>query len=404
MRRFLVVCLATLVLQSGDLTLLRSSLDQLRKNSPNAARDAQPGSPADKIVTTMSLTDAATPWRARFMASEWLLLAHLRREKLVPVPEVTLEHRDLALAWTLVQNAYEQSQGVLHETKGFEVFRGEDAQKRGASTTALSQRVGVEQVPEALQAAVVSLALEVSVRLLDPEAMAKAAGYAAKRSDLNTRDKAFALMAAAHGSAWADAIRWAKELEGTKVMRAVHDAALADPGNFDYSVFAGLPVPGKAEAGPLAGSTEFEVQDFRLRLLSVQGPEAASKALKAAFGPDWQGTGPLPTRLLRLGAAAHWQKPGKTSLPLTGFASTNRLELRGYLDLSTGGQRKETLSLSPAKGRPRIWTGRLLAEQPTVEGPLSAEFQAEVTLVPARQPGQGSTPKFGSWWRSPDHR
>ena len=269
MRR--VACLAligltTLAAQTGGVGLLRSSLDVLRKGGTEAAREAQPGSPADRIVTTLRQTgDARTPWRARFLAAEWLLLAHLERLRMVPVPAVAQEKQDLELAWTLVQNAYERSQGVVVDSKGLDTYRGENATLRMEATKTLSGRVGVEDVPEALRLAVVSLALEIAARRQDPVSMGKAATYASKLTNLSPRDKAFALMDATHGGAWAEAIRWARELDGSKVFRAFHQAALGDPEIFDYSVLLDLAAP-KAGLPSLAAPLERrEVKNLRLR-------------------------------------------------------------------------------------------------------------------------------------------
>ena len=386
MRR--VACLAligltTLAAQTGGVGLLRSSLDVLRKGGTEASREAQPGSPADRIVTTLRQTgDARTPWRARFLAAEWLLLAHLERLRMVPVPAVAQEKQDLELAWTLVQNAYERSQGVVVDSKGLDTYRGENATLRMEATKTLSGRVGVEDVPEALRLAVVSLALEIAARRQDPVSMGKAATYASKLTNLSPRDKAFALMDATHGGAWAEAIRWARELDGSKVFRAFHQAALGDPEIFDYSVLLDLAAP-KAGLPSLAAPLERrEVKNLRLRLKSAQGPEPQTKALQAAFGGAWQSSGPLATPLLRLGAGAHWLKPGPRPIPLAGAATTEGYELRGYLDLPTGGQRTEALSLWQDPARPGTWTGRLTAAQPTAEGPLTAVFEAECDLGP----------------------
>ena len=389
----ILFCLAALSLHAGELTMLRSSLDQLRKGTPAAAKEARPDSPMDKFAMTLPLTGQQVPWRAQFMAAEWLLLAHLERHRMTPVPEVTLAERDLGRAWILVQNAWERSTGVVGEEATADVYRGEFAPRRVTSAAALNDRVGVEEVPEALRNAVASLALEISVRLMRPEAMAKAAQYAHRLKNPSQRDKTFAMMAAAHGNAWPLALRWAQELAGTKVLGSFHQSAIANPESFDYSVLPDLAAPSGSEGPGLEGSGRWEVKDLRLRLRQVQGPEASTKALREALGDGWRSFGPQPTPFLRIGSAAHWQKPGQTPVPLTGMATPQGYVLRGYVDLPSGTVRKETLSLTLDPARPGTWGGQLVAEQPTAAGSVLMTFDAELDLtsVPTATPSRKAT-------------
>ena len=380
MRALLIICLTGCFLQADELSLLRGSLGILRKGGVATIREASPGSPVDQIAMGLPLTDERTPWRARFIASEWLLLAHLERLKMAPIPEVTSTQRDLGQAWVLIQNAYEQSQGIVVGTRRMNLYQGSDINLRAAATRITADQVGQELIPEGLSKAMTSLALEISVRLMQPDPMAKAAAYVATRTDLSPRDTTYALMAAVHGGAWKNAIRWALELQGARIFTALHQSALANPECFDYSVFAQSAVPVEPPGTFPTPTSRYLVKDFRLRLRGSQGSSAGGAALTAAFAGTWQGTGMLPNPLLRVGAAAHWQKPGATPVPLTGFASSSGISLCGYALLPSGGQRKESLSLAMDPDRPGTWTGRLVAEQPSAEGTFVAEFDVEMDL------------------------
>ncbi len=380
MRALLILCLTGWFLQADELSLLRGSLGILRKGGPVATREATPGSPVDQIAMGLPLADDRTPWRARFIASEWLLLAHLERLKMVPIPDVTSAQRDLDQAWTLIQNAYEQSQSIVVGTRRMNLYQGSDINLRLAATRITADQVGQEMVPEGLSKAMTSLALEVSVRLMQPDRMAKAAAYVASRADLSPRDTTYALMAAAHGGAWKHAIRWALELQGSRIHTALHQSALVNPECFDYSVFAQSTVPVGPPGTFPTPTSRYLVKDLRLRRRDTHGSAASGTALKATSGETWQGTGILPNPLLRVGSAAHWQKPGPIPIPLTGFASSSGMSLCGYALLPSGGQQKESLSLAPDPGRPGTWMGRLVIEQPSPEGPFVAEFDVEMDL------------------------
>lgn len=360
------------------MALLRGSLGELRRGTSAAAREALPGSPADLIAMKMPLADPRTPWRARYLAAEWLLLAHLKRLQMDPVPPLTRGQQDLAKAWLLIQTAYDQSRDLVAGGVGLDLYRGSNPGARASATLALSNAVGQEKVPDGLTAAMTSLALEISVRLKNPSSMAKAAAYAALRPDLPPRDKTFALVAAAHGGAWVDATRWARELEGTRMLTAFHQAALADPSAFDYSALGrAVPPPGEP-ASPLLDSVRYNVKDARFRPRHVKGPEAQAAALRSSLGTDWTATGPLPTPLLRIGSAAHWLKPGAVEVPLTGPSSPRHLDLCGYAELPGGGVQAEALSLLEAPDRPGLWTGTLLVRRPSAGGPLEIEFEAQL--------------------------
>lgn len=378
MRITAFLCLFALTLRADDMALLRGSLGELRKGSPAAAREALPGSPADQIAMRMPLADSRTPWRARYVAAEWLLLAHLRRLRMEPVPPLTRDQQDLTKAWLLIQSAFDQSRDLVPGGAGLDLYRGANPGARVSAAVALSNAVGQEKVPDGLTAAMTSLAVEISARLKNPAFMAKAAAYAALRPDLPPRDKAFALVAAAHGGDWTNAARWLRELEGNRMLAAFHQSALADPAAFDYSALGTVLPPQASQAPPLLDSARYSVKEARFKTRYVRGPEAQTAPLRAALGRDWTATGPVAHPLLRVGSTAHWLKPGAQNVPLTGPASPHRLDLGGYTEFPGGGVQTEILSLLESPDRPGFWTGTLLVRQPSAEGPLEIAFEAQL--------------------------
>lgn len=377
MRRLLLLALAPL-LQADDAALLRSSLAKLQTAPQAALPDVEPDSPVDRVAMKMPLTDPRTPWRARYLAAEWLLQAHLLRRQADPIPAVARERKDLEQAWTLITLASDQSRRVIVNPLEKPLYRGSDPKLRVEAAEKLSDNAGQARVSPAFQATMDTLALEIAVRLEDADRMAKALEPILRHPQLQPRDKAFALMASAHTGRWEAARAWGRQLAGAPAFTALHDRALRLGEGFDYTVFT---LPGfepAAAVPPFLPAAAVAVKEYRIRLAGVDGGAGAEARLRDAYGTGWHASGPA-TPLQRQGALARWQAPGDGLPPLTGPHTPDRLQLVGYLDQPKG-RRIDTLDLTPDAGRPGVWVGTFRSDRPSEAGRTVLRFEAELEL------------------------
>jgi hypothetical protein len=356
---------------------VRSSLAKLAKGGPEAAKEAQKGSPVDVLL--MRMPAAGTPWRAKYLAAEWLLRAHMVRLAQDPA----LAGREtLEKAWDLAWTARAETGRTVVAPTG-PLYRGADQKARVASAEALSSSIQAEkQLPEQI-AALDSVVLEVAMRLEDPARMGQAAALLAPRTDLSDRDRIFAFMAAAHAGRWEDVARWGKELEaGGKVLPAFHESALKEPESFDYTaLLAWVRLANPPAATALPAAQRFQIARFRLRLREASGP--GSEAVRKAFAEGWQDSPAGEQVLVRMGAAARWQRPSNRPLPLCGGAGAATLDLYGFQEAPGGARRTERLQAAADASRPGWWTGRLGLETRAADGGTQkADFDVELELTP----------------------
>jgi hypothetical protein len=380
MRAALLAFSLPCLLVADDAALIRSSLAKLQKDPQAARADLEVDSPVDRAAMRMPLSGPGAPWRAKYLAAEWLLQAHLLRSRAQPVPAVTRERLDLEQAWKLLFIAQEESRRTIVGTSGSNLYRGSDPTARVMAAQALSNSVGQEKVPAAFTEAMQTLALEIAVRLEDPSRMILALEPVLAHPALRPRDKTFALVAAVHGGRWEAARSLCQQLSGTPGFQSLHDRALSQADAFDYTVFDTLaPEPPPAMPAVLATSTS-KVGALRLRLSSAEGDPALSAKVREAYPPGWHAPEPQGSALVRRGAAARWAAPGDPFLPLTGLSSSERLFLRGYEDQPEG-RRVDTLDLRPDASRPGRWVGRLSSQYPGPSGGALFQFEVELELL-----------------------
>jgi len=375
----LALCLSC-ILVADDAVLIRSSLAKLQKNPQAGLQDVEVDSPVDRAAMRMSLTGPGTPWRAKYLAAEWLLQAHLLRSKIQPVPAITRDRLDLEQAWKLITIASEESRRTIVATSGMNLYRGSDPAARVAAAQALSNSVGQEKVPAAFTEAMQTLALEIAVRLEDVQRMAQALEPVLGHPTLRPRDQSFALVAAVHGGRWEAVHSLCQQLSGTPGFQSLHARAQVLAEAFDYTVFDALKLaPPPAKPALLSASTS-RVGALRLRLSSAEGDPNLSAQIRAHYPSGWQSPSLGESSLIRKGAAARWTPPGDQFLPLTGLASGERLYLRGYEDLQEG-RRVDTLDLKPDAARPGCWIGRLSSQVPGPSGGALFQFDVELELM-----------------------
>jgi hypothetical protein len=376
MRRAFFLLLAT-SLAADDMTLVRGSLAKLAKGGPAAVKEAERNGPVDTLL--MRMPSAGTPWRAKYLAAEWLLRAHLLRIQQDPA---NAGREALEKGWELGWSARSESRDTVMAPSG-PLYRGDNAKARLASAEALSNSIQSQKQSTEQVAALDSVVLEIAMRTEDPARMALVAAALAPRKDLSGRDRILAFQAAAHAGRWVEVARWGQELEdGGKVLPAFHDAALTQPEAFDYAaLLAWVRLASPPVATALPPSQVFQVSHFRLRLREASGP--GSEAVRKAYPEGWQESPAILPPLMRLGAAAHWQRPAARPMPLSGGADATHLDLHGFLDNPSGTRRTERLQASADPARPGWWTGRWSIETRAPDGTiLKADFEAELELSP----------------------
>lgn len=370
--RFLA--LAALPLAADDMTLIRGSLATLAKGGPAAQTEAARGGTVDTLI--MRLPAAGTPWRAKYLAAEWLLRAHLLRLQADP----GLGREALEKAWDLGWSARLESKDLETAPTG-DLYRGPSGAARVRAATVLSNSIqaplrGAEQV-----AALDAVVLETAVRLDDPARMGLAAEAVAARKDLGDRDRTFAFLAAAHAGRWPDLLRWGGELEaGGKVLGSFHAAALARADAFDYAALLAwarlaAPAPPKVLPPPAV----LAVARFRIRLKEASGPGA--EEVRKATPEGWQESPAGAHTLARSGAVARWLRPAARPMPLCGGATETTLDLHGFQEAPGGARRTERLTAVADPARAGWWTGTWTMESRAGGGVLKAVFDLEMELA-----------------------
>lgn len=375
MRAALILGLLSLGLCAQDPRLFAPSLARLRANDPKADEDVKPGSPVERTALSPDLEKA--PWARKVQASEWLLRAYIHKQRSrTPVAGAAFACASdpyLVRAWRLLQGAESQASRELVGSstvvdRNPSRASGLPDQGRVNSNSGL----GVAQ-RETYWMALEWIRLEVAWRLRDPAGMATALAPFRERKTLEAREALHAFMAAAHAGEWPLFLKLGEELEAAGQMERLRALAATDWTLADYpgllkQMRAQVPGPGGKEAA------ELRVKSMGLRLKGFRTEDAAL-AEKLKSGGGWSESGPVAVPLLRVGAVAHWLKPGTVALPLVGTMDGQSLRLEGSADLplaSGTAWRKETYALKPAADAPGRWIGTLEVVQQALEGAVPA--------------------------------
>jgi hypothetical protein len=371
-----LLCL-TPFLHADEMASLRASLAKLERGTPDFEEIKQ-GSALDGFVMRMAASN--TPWRAKYLAAEWLLRAHVARARQA---DVKASRADLEKGWLLIDSAIHDSKQIVVGETGL-LYRGADAQRRQAAATALSDAIQPQEVPKDLAKALLATSIETAVRLGDPIKMSKAlAPILEGKIQLADRPKTYAWMAAAHSGQWSAFRVWSDELKAQgKILPAIHQGAVNDAEAIDYSALAEAGDKLHLETPKELPSSRSIVKELRLKLREVRAKDAAtSSQVLANFPKDWQKVGPLDASLMRSGAIAHWQKPARTPIPMSGSWSADQLNLFGYVE-ATHGRRTELLQAKPDPARPGTWIGTLSTEQGSGSDALTLILDLELDLQP----------------------
>lgn len=383
---------AGLVLAAQDPRLFAPSLARLKANDPKAAEDVAPGSPVERTALSPDMEKA--PWTRQVQASEWLLRAHILRQRgQTAAPLAGARDPYLLRAWHLLEAA--DSQAARDLAGGVLVA------ERNPSTAARMPGLGKTQVDTRLGAsdrdnytlALEWIRLEVAWRLRDPARMVRALAPFPARKTLEGRELVHAFMTAAHAGDWNSFLRWGGELEASGQLERVRalartDASLPDYGELLKQARRQAPAPGP---GTLPAAA-FQVKSMGLKLAGFRTGDKELAARLQASGA-WAESGPLQAPLVRAGAVAHWLKPGTVPLALAGAMDAASLRLEGSADVALAGGtawRKETWRLMPCPGAPNCWSGSLEVAQQALDGAvppaqvfhLSYEVRLELAALP----------------------
>jgi len=368
--------------------VIKASLGRYAKGQPNL-EDFRPGS---SIETSVMQMEVKSDFRMRYVAAQWLLAAQTLR---VQNPSLGTGNPKALFdrAWWLGWGAYlDAMSSAPRELSGAE---------KATMTQGFDQTTGARRADTKLTRQEQSLEL-LSIRDLDRDFIIKMRNLnlsiALGMEDWNKATQALSVMegdlnlpgvdlqaaffAAAHTGRLQTLAKIAKILPQS-AMKSFHTRALANPTEVDYSALLLLAEQPMPSLDQLPSFNAYSVQNYRIRLLTAEGSnstrvEAAKKMLSEWQSRDASAFSDRPFQ--RIGALAHWLKPGQTNLPLAGIWGESALMMVGYFDQTDGESRRETWSLKPSAGQ-GLWSGTIIQETLSKNGErLVLRFEAEIIL------------------------
>ncbi len=355
----------------GQEILIKGSLARFASGKP-ALEDFKVGSPVEGAVMQLELQ---ADFRIRYVAAQWLLAAQklrLQNPSLGAGNPQALFERAWALGWGSYLNAMGTTERELSGAERATQYRGFDTQKGGNATNPEVRIMRQQRGSELL-----------SIRDLDPEFIIKMRNLnleiAMGMEDWNKATQALTAMegdlglpgvdlqavffASAHTGRISSMAKVAKGMSEAS-LKTFHTRSLANPNEVDYSVLIKLADQPLPTVGQIPSYLSFAVDNYRVRLINAEGTNAGRiEAAKNTLG-SWQSRDASAFAdhpFLRIGAVAHWLRPGQTNLPMTGVWGENSMVLMGYADLENGESRRETWALK-ASGTSGLWTGTLTQE------------------------------------------
>lgn len=374
--RSLLPLALTCLLSAQDNQIVFASLERLRKGDAAGAVDLEAGSVVERLILKPEMLRAS--WVVRLQGAEWLMRAYSLRQSIRRPGEGGLAAQtaapELLRAWTFVSTA-ETDANRAYSTQAASSQRGSISRSSVAYATTPTEASQTVRVREAAGKALDWIRLELAVLLQDPSRMKTALVHLESRTDLNTREKVFALRAAAHLGRWDLFQAWGAELgadtDQPSRLRARAERDWTQP---DY---LGLLKQAreralKPETAPLT-TAEWPVRGMAIRLKQLRTDDPGLDDRMQA-GSAWTESGPVEVPLVRIGAVVHWLKPGTNPVPLVGTVGTEGLVLEGSTEFSSAGgtiwkQERYRLAADAAvKGR---WNGTLEVVQQAVEGAVA---------------------------------
>ncbi len=366
MKLFFVLMIVATTLWGGPLTNFKSSLVQLRQGKWQNAAGIEVGSSMDRAAMNFSVTE---PWRMKMQIGEWLLLAHVGRNKLDPNRDINQKTMELEKAWILTYSSYRDASGFVDGNSPGAMTMAErlsslqmsnppgsggpnDAQRLAAGQTRVNARVS-QEIPDELALIIKSRCAEIAVRKNDLSYMRDAVNLFSKEI-FNDREISYFVMAAAHSGQWPILLKALGKNNYDRVLNVFHDASTKDYRNFDYlSIYQIL----KKHPDIKSMDHKILVPSCEIMLESLQFRDPSSDSWAAASIPaskPW----------FRSGGVVSWISPERSGLPIAGLWLEDRILLYGFEE-SPSGMRIEEWELRPTPNGPAgQWEGSCKITKP----------------------------------------
>lgn len=368
--------------------VIKASLGRYAKGQPNL-EDFRAGGPIETSVMQM---EVKSDFRMRYVAAQWLLAAQTLRfqnPSLGAGNPRALFDRAWWLGWGAYQDAMSSAPRELSGaeratmTQGFDQTTG--ARRADTKLTRQEEALELLSIRDLDRDFIIkmrNLNLSIALGMEDWNKVAQA--LTVMEGDLNLPgvDLQAVFYAAAHTGHLPTFAKVAKGMPES-AMKSFHTKALASPTEVDYSALLRLAEQPLPSVGQMPSFNSYAVQNYRIRLINAEGSNATRVDAAKRTLSEWQSRDAsafVDRPFQRIGALAHWLKPGQANLSLTGIWGENALMMVGYSDQGGGETRTETWTLrpSPTQG---LWSGTIIQETMSKSGErLVLKLEAEIEL------------------------
>lgn len=208
------------------------------------------------------------------------------------------------------------------------------------------------------------LRVEIAWRLQDSKKMKEAMVAYAAPSVLSKKEEAYAFMASGQVGQADLFLRLGKDIEARGGLGGFHQKALEDISFFDFAAMYKALVGGQPVS--LVGDIQdqgYSVRHIKVRVGSTYGSSDQARALvnliRSQASDEWRDRPDSPISLVRIGQSVHWAE-APSSPPYTGFMSSDRLFMEGYLENDTpgdAGTQVQTFDMKREVGASNHWSG-----------------------------------------------
>lgn len=371
MKKLMIALVGFTTIIMAQESAIKASLARYAKGQPNLS-DFVAGGPIEVAVNKMEL---GTNFRMKYVAAQWLLAAQTLRFQNPSLgagnPQAIFDR-----AWVLGWSAYLEATGVASRTlSGAEQPRVAESRQGGSTTVTRtlenSEALSVIDLDKNFVISMRNLNLQIAVGMENWNRANEALMAMENELTLPGVDLQSAFIAAAHTGRAKTLVAVASTVPQA-ALESFHTRALGSPNDVDYAALVKMAQkdPTNIVSVGLPSYQSFPVVQYRVRLLEASGSNSERVAAAQKILSAWQTQGPdafTTSPFQRIGAVAHWYKPGKINTPMTGFWNNNTIIMMGYVNNTDGSKKLEDWTITRS-ANPNIWTGKLRQETVSASG------------------------------------